>query len=100
MPVRGILQLQLIDAALGDEDRQPHGAAALGGALDCVRRQDRQGVRRTWSSTPNTHEQLEFTARIIFVNGSALNSTLVLLNSTSSRFPTGSATTAGCSAST
>src|ERR1051326_5937338 len=37
----------------------------------------------------NTHEQLEFTARIIFVNGSALNSTLVLLNSTSSRFPHG-----------
>src|SRR5258705_7464528 len=37
----------------------------------------------------NTHEQLEFTARIIFVNGSALNSTLVLLNSTSARFPHG-----------
>src|SRR5882672_3732212 len=37
----------------------------------------------------NTHEQLEFAARIIFVNGSALNSTLVLLNSTSSRFPHG-----------
>src|SRR3954463_4117857 len=37
----------------------------------------------------NTKEEMQFNARIIFVNGSALNSTLVLLNSTSSRFPHG-----------
>lgn len=37
----------------------------------------------------NTHEVLEFNARIVFVNASALNSTLVLLNSTSPRFPHG-----------
>jgi choline dehydrogenase-like flavoprotein len=37
----------------------------------------------------NTHAAMEFRARIIFVNGSALNSTLVLLNSTSNRFPNG-----------
>jgi len=37
----------------------------------------------------NTREQMEFYARIIFVNASALNSNLILLNSTSSRFPNG-----------
>jgi choline dehydrogenase-like flavoprotein len=37
----------------------------------------------------NTKELMEFTARIIFLNASALNSTLILLNSTSKRFPNG-----------
>ncbi len=37
----------------------------------------------------NTKEVIEFGARVIFVNASALNSNLVLLNSTSSRFPDG-----------
>jgi choline dehydrogenase-like flavoprotein len=37
----------------------------------------------------NTHTATEYFARIIFVNASCLNSNLVLLNSTSSRFPNG-----------
>ncbi|GAA4455111.1 GMC family oxidoreductase [Nibrella saemangeumensis] len=37
----------------------------------------------------NTREMLEFYARIIFVNSSALNSNLILLNSQSDRFPNG-----------
>jgi choline dehydrogenase-like flavoprotein len=37
----------------------------------------------------NTKETTDFFARIIFVNASALNSTLVLLNSKSTRFPNG-----------
>ncbi|MBS1512024.1 MAG: GMC family oxidoreductase [Bacteroidetes bacterium] len=37
----------------------------------------------------NTKETTEFFARIIFVNASALNTNLILLNSTSSRFPNG-----------
>jgi choline dehydrogenase-like flavoprotein len=37
----------------------------------------------------NTKEMIEFYADIIFLNAAALNSNLVLLNSTSSRFPTG-----------
>jgi len=37
----------------------------------------------------NSKEATDFFARIIFVNGSALNSNLVLLNSTSKRFPGG-----------
>ncbi|MBS0590630.1 MAG: GMC family oxidoreductase, partial [Proteobacteria bacterium] len=37
----------------------------------------------------NTHEELVFKAKVVFVNASALNSTLVLLNSTSKRFPNG-----------
>jgi choline dehydrogenase-like flavoprotein len=37
----------------------------------------------------NTKQPVEYFARIIFVNASALNSNLVLLNSTSSRFPNG-----------
>lgn len=37
----------------------------------------------------NTKQATEFFARIIFVNGSALNSNLILLNSTSNRFPNG-----------
>jgi choline dehydrogenase-like flavoprotein len=37
----------------------------------------------------NTHQATDYFARIIFVNASALNSTLVLLNSTSRRFPNG-----------
>jgi choline dehydrogenase-like flavoprotein len=36
-----------------------------------------------------THEQTEYFARIIFLNASALNSNLILLNSTSTRFPNG-----------
>jgi choline dehydrogenase-like flavoprotein len=36
-----------------------------------------------------TMETFEFFARVIFVNASTLNTTLVLLNSTSSRFPDG-----------
>jgi choline dehydrogenase-like flavoprotein len=34
-------------------------------------------------------QEIEFYARVIFVNASALNSNLILLNSTSSRFPNG-----------
>nr|WP_293844995.1 GMC family oxidoreductase [uncultured Arsenicibacter sp.] len=37
----------------------------------------------------NTLQMTEFYARIIFVNGSALNSNLILLNSVSDRFPNG-----------
>jgi choline dehydrogenase-like flavoprotein len=37
----------------------------------------------------NTKEMVEYYAKIIFVNASALNSNLILLNSTSSRFPNG-----------
>lgn len=37
----------------------------------------------------HTHAVTEFFARVIFVNASALNSNLVLLNSTSKRFPKG-----------
>jgi choline dehydrogenase-like flavoprotein len=37
----------------------------------------------------NSKEVTEYFARIVFVNASALNSTLILLNSTSSRFPDG-----------
>lgn len=37
----------------------------------------------------NTHEATEYYARIVFVNASALNSNLVLLNSISNRFPQG-----------
>ena len=37
----------------------------------------------------NTHQATEYYSRVIFVNASALNSNLVLLNSTSSRFPNG-----------
>jgi choline dehydrogenase-like flavoprotein len=36
-----------------------------------------------------TKEAMEFYARIIFVNAGTLNTTLILLNSTSSRFPNG-----------
>jgi choline dehydrogenase-like flavoprotein len=36
-----------------------------------------------------TNETTEYFAKIIFVNGSALNSNLILLNSTSNRFPNG-----------
>ncbi|RAK02348.1 choline dehydrogenase-like flavoprotein [Larkinella arboricola] len=43
----------------------------------------------------NTKQMLEFYARIIFVNGSALNSNLILMNSTSSRFPNGLANDSG-----
>jgi len=37
----------------------------------------------------NTREMIEFYANIIFVNASALNSNAILLNSTSTRFPSG-----------
>jgi len=37
----------------------------------------------------NTKEMTEYFAKIIFVNAAAINSNLILLNSTSSRFPTG-----------
>ncbi len=44
------------------------------------------GVRIIDSETKQT---IEYYAKIIFVNGSALNSNLMLLNSTSNRFPNG-----------
>jgi choline dehydrogenase-like flavoprotein len=37
----------------------------------------------------NTREMTEYFAKIIFVNAAAINSNLILLNSTSSRFPNG-----------
>ena len=37
----------------------------------------------------NTHEMIEFYAKIIFVNASTINSSAILLNSTSTRFPNG-----------
>ena len=37
----------------------------------------------------NTKEEMEFYAKIIFVNAAALNTNLILLNSTSGRFPNG-----------
>lgn len=37
----------------------------------------------------NTHETTDYFAKVIFVNASALNSNLILLNSTSDRFPQG-----------
>ena len=37
----------------------------------------------------NTKEMVEYSAKIIFVNAATLNTTLILLNSTSNRFPNG-----------
>lgn len=37
----------------------------------------------------NTKEEIEFYAKIIFVNAATINTSLILLNSTSSRFPEG-----------
>ena len=37
----------------------------------------------------NTKEHIDYFARVIFVNAAALNTNLILLNSTSSRFPNG-----------
>jgi choline dehydrogenase-like flavoprotein len=37
----------------------------------------------------NTGEQIEYFARVIFLNAACLNTNLILLNSTSNRFPTG-----------
>ncbi|HEV3412062.1 MAG TPA: GMC family oxidoreductase [Puia sp.] len=37
----------------------------------------------------NTREVIDYKAKVIFVNASALNSVLILLNSTSARFPNG-----------
>ena len=37
----------------------------------------------------NTHQTTDYFSRIIFLNASALNSNLILLNSTSARFPNG-----------
>ncbi len=37
----------------------------------------------------NTNEEIDFFARVIFVNASALNTNLILLNSVSDRFPAG-----------
>jgi len=37
----------------------------------------------------NTHELIEFYSKIIFLNASPLNTNLILLNSTSNRFPNG-----------
>ena len=37
----------------------------------------------------NTKQVTDYFARIIFVNASAMNSNLILLNSTSNRFPNG-----------
>jgi len=37
----------------------------------------------------NTHQETDYYARVIFLNASALNSNLILLNSVSSRFPNG-----------
>jgi choline dehydrogenase-like flavoprotein len=37
----------------------------------------------------NTKEEIDFFARVVFVNASALNTNLILLNSTSNRFPQG-----------
>jgi choline dehydrogenase-like flavoprotein len=43
----------------------------------------------------NTHETMEYFARIIFVNAGTINSTALLLNSTSSQFPNGLGNTNG-----
>lgn len=43
----------------------------------------------------NTKQATEYFAKIIFVNASALNTNLILLNSTSSRFPNGLANDSG-----
>jgi choline dehydrogenase-like flavoprotein len=37
----------------------------------------------------NTHQETDYFAKVIFLNASALNSNLILLNSVSSRFPNG-----------
>ena len=37
----------------------------------------------------NTKEMIEYYAKIIFLNASTLNTNLILLNSTSNRFPNG-----------
>ena len=52
---------------------------------------DEQQERATGVRVVDTHtkEMTEYYARIIFVNAAALNTNLILLNSTSSRFPQG-----------
>ena len=52
-------------------------------------KQKATGVRVIDADGESGKKATEFFAKIIFVNGSALNSNLILLNSTSNRFPNG-----------
>jgi hypothetical protein len=98
VPVRGVLQLQFVDAPVGDEDRQPHRAAALGGALDRVRRQDRQGVRRTCDRCEHARAARVHRAHHLRERVSAqLDAGAAQLHVVA--LPSRSATTAGCSES-
>jgi choline dehydrogenase-like flavoprotein len=63
---------------------RPH--AVVHSILYDEKKQNASGVRVI---DANTHEVTEYFARIIFVNASALNSNLILLNSKSRRFPNG-----------
>lgn len=71
-------------ANTGDLTIRPH--AVVHSILYDERKGRASGVRVI---DANTHAVTEYRARIVFVNASALNTTLILLNSISSRFPHG-----------
>jgi len=49
----------------------------------------KQKAKGVWVIDSETKEEMEFYAKVIFVNAGTLNTALLLLNSTSSRFPEG-----------
>ncbi|WP_408641756.1 GMC oxidoreductase [Spirosoma rhododendri] len=73
---------------MGGQNGKADPAARRGGAVDHLRRSEGRatGVRVIDAHTKQT---TEYYARIIFVNAACLNTNLILLNSTSRRFPTG-----------
>ena len=88
LSLRRLLLLEFFNAAVGSEDRQHDAARRRRRAFHHLRRtqEPRDGRAR---DRPRTHQLSEYRARIVFVTASALNTVLILLNSTSSRFPHG-----------
>jgi choline dehydrogenase-like flavoprotein len=79
-----------VAAATGRMTLRPNSVVA-----EIIYDENRDRARGVRVIDRETHEQLEFTARIVFLCASALESARILLNSTSARFPTGLGNSSG-----
>ena len=88
LPVWWLFQFEFFNIAMGRKNRQLNIPAFFCCSFNYFdeKKNKATGVRII---DTNTKAVTEYFARIIFVNASALNSNLILLNSTSNRFPNG-----------
>ena len=95
LPVRRVLQHAVLDAARGGEDGPAHAEAVVDRHRGALRQRTASAPRACACSTPSSNQTTDYTAKVVFLCASTLNSTWLLMRSATDVWPGGLGSSSG-----